>query len=176
MHVNIQDLPANVVVASFHYQALRELYARAAMVVVPLEDVDNQAGVTTILEAMAMGKALIVTQSRGQTDVLEDRRQNARAGDRPRPTSLAQLLAERAGVAIEPNGFYVAPKDPQALRSAIGYLLDHPEERARLGRAGRRVVEELFTLEQFATRMRSVVDAALGTAPDHHALRLISYG
>ena len=51
--------PANVRVDSFDYTSLRDLYARAALVVVPLTDIDNQAGVTTILEAMAMGKPVV---------------------------------------------------------------------------------------------------------------------
>ena len=38
------------------------MYARARLVVVPLHDVDFDAGVTTITEAMAMGKAVVATQ------------------------------------------------------------------------------------------------------------------
>jgi glycosyltransferase involved in cell wall biosynthesis len=153
-------LPAKIRVESFDYVALRELYARAALVVVPLNDVDNQAGVTTILEAMAMGKAVVVSQSRGQTDVVEDRRGLERGDPRPRPVSLARLLASEQGVSLEANGFYVPPGDPGALGRAITYLLDHPEERRRLGEAGRRSVEQLFTVDQFAARMHDLVGAA----------------
>ncbi len=38
------------------HSALRDLYARARVVVVPLEDVDYDAGVTVITEALAMAK------------------------------------------------------------------------------------------------------------------------
>jgi glycosyltransferase involved in cell wall biosynthesis len=154
-------LPANVEVGAFDYFALRDLYARAALVVVPLFDVDFQAGITTILEAMAMGKAVVVTHSRGQTDVVEDRRGVTRG--RPpgsRSTSLLRELSAARGLAVEPNGFYVPPGDPGALRRAISYLLDHPEERARLGAAGRRAAEGLFTLEQFTERIAGLVIAA----------------
>ena len=48
-------LPSNVEVNSLDYAALRDLYAASRFVVVPLVNVDNQAGITTILEAMAMG-------------------------------------------------------------------------------------------------------------------------
>src|SRR5262249_54772927 len=106
---------ANIEVGAFDYFALREVYARAAIVVVPLDDVDFQAGVTTILEAMAMGKPVIVTHSIGQTDVVEDRRQVTRgAQPRSRPESLLRQAAAEAGVAIEPNGFFVPPDDPGA--------------------------------------------------------------
>jgi glycosyltransferase involved in cell wall biosynthesis len=151
-----------VEVGSFDYQRLRALYAQAALVVVPLEDVDFQAGVTTILEAMAMGKAVIVTRTRGQTDVANDRRAEVR-GVTPawaRRASLLGELAARAGVAIEPNSFYVPPKDPHALRRAIIYLLEHPEERACLGAAGRQLVERLLTVEHFADRVAHVVGQA----------------
>jgi glycosyltransferase involved in cell wall biosynthesis len=156
-------LPANVHVSKFDYPALRSLYARSSIVVVPLDDIDFQAGVTTILEAMAMGKPVIVTHSLGQTDVVEDRRAATRgAHPRTRPPSLMRSFAELAGVALEPTGYYVPPEDPAALRRAIDHLLDHPEERRRLGVAGRQTVERLLTVDHFAARVRRLVDAAAG--------------
>jgi glycosyltransferase involved in cell wall biosynthesis len=155
------DRPTNVTVGSFDYAALREVFARSAVVVVPLFDVDFQAGITTILEAMAMGKAVIVTRAAGQTDVVEDRRLEARGTPtRPRPTSLLRELAEQAGVPVEPNGLYVPPGDPVALRRAIDYLLDHPDERARLGMAARQTVERFMRVEQFAARMSAWIEGA----------------
>ncbi|MGE3267709.1 MAG: glycosyltransferase family 4 protein [Chloroflexota bacterium] len=164
------DRPANVDVQSFDYPALRDVFARSSVVVVPLFDVDFQAGVTTILEAMSMGKAVIVTQAAGQTDVVEDRRLG-RTGPamRPRPISLLRDLAEAAGVPVEPNGLYVPPSDPAALRRAIEYLLDHPDERARLGSAARRTVERFMTVEHFAARMSAWaegVDVSPDIVPD----------
>jgi glycosyltransferase involved in cell wall biosynthesis len=168
-------LPPNARVGSFDYFALRDLYARAAVVVVPLIDVDNQAGVTTILEAMAMGKAVIVTQSRGQTDVVEDRRAPERGAPRPRPMSLARILAAERRLDVEPNGFYVPPGDDDALRRAITYLLDHPDERARLGRAGRDLAIKLFTVDAFAARIAELV-AAIAPFDPESALPRLQYG
>jgi glycosyltransferase involved in cell wall biosynthesis len=163
----------NVEVGSFDYFALRDLYARSAIVVVPLADVDFQAGVTTILEAMAMGKPVIVTHSLGQTDVVEDRRTITRGNPpRTRPVSFTRLLAEENGHAVEPTGFYVPPADPGALRRAIVYLLDHPQERERLGAAGRRSVERMFTVDQFGERMLTLVDEARAAAS--HAPRRVA--
>jgi glycosyltransferase involved in cell wall biosynthesis len=171
--------PANVEVTAFDYQALRDLYARAAIVVVPLDEVDFQAGITTILEAMAMGKAVIVTATPGQTDVVHDRRREVR-GVPPRPISLLQEIAERQGIKLAPNGFYVPPRDPAALRRAIIYLLDHPTERAQLGAAGRRAVEQLMTVDQYAARLGELVDqasAARRSAPSEgHATAGFSRG
>ena len=123
------EQPPNVEVDSFDYHRLRDLYARAMMVVVPLEEVDFQAGITTILEAMAMGKPVVVTATSGQTDVILDRRSVVR-GAGPQPPSLLRRIAELEGVRVEPNGLYVPPGDPDALRRAITYLSDHPDERA----------------------------------------------
>lgn len=154
--------PSNVEVDRFDYFALRDLYARAAVVVVPLDDVDFQAGITTILEAMAMAKPVVVTHSSGQTDAVEDRRTMTRGSHpRQRPTSLMRRLAEIAGIEIQPNGFYVPPSDPDALRRAIEYLLDRPDERARLGAAGRRTVEALASLEQYVSRIGALVDESI---------------
>jgi glycosyltransferase involved in cell wall biosynthesis len=157
--------PSNVEVDVFDYFALRTVYSRAAIVVVPLDDVDFQAGITTILEAMSMGKPVIVTHTVGQTDMVEDRRQITRGVQpRGRPESLLRQAAAEAGVAIEPNGFYVPPSDPGALRRAIEYLMERPDERARLGAAGRRAIEQLAGLDQYVVRLSALVnDAAVGT-------------
>jgi glycosyltransferase involved in cell wall biosynthesis len=168
--------PPNVEVASFDYLALRDLYRRASLVVVPLTDVDNQAGVTTILEAMAVGKPVVVSQSLGQTDVVEDRRSGSRGVPRPRRTSLLRLVALESGVDPEPNGFYVPPGEPEALRRAISYLVERPEERAQLGAAGRRAAEELLTVDLVAARVRAIVVGGLEPLPGARALRRAWYG
>lgn len=152
------DLPANVSVASYTYLPLRDLYASARIVVVPLTDVDNQAGITVILEAMAMGKPVVVTATRGQTDVIRDRRNSGRGRIEREwwPGFVdAPEVAETLGSL--PTGFYVAPGDPDELRRAIQYLLDHPDIAEELGRNGRRVAESLFTLDAFAARFAAVM-------------------
>ena len=107
---------------------LRDLYARSRFVVIPLEDVDFDAGVTSITEAMAMGKAVIATRSKGQVDVLHD------------------------GV----EGLYVPPKDPAALRAAIEFLLTNPDEATRMGAAGRAAVLERHRLDDWAGRVSAI--------------------
>jgi glycosyltransferase involved in cell wall biosynthesis len=154
------EIPPNVRVSSFDYVSLRDLYQRSAIVVVPLDDVDFQAGVTTILEAMAMSRPVIVTETRGQTDVVIDRRSSARNGRRPRPLSLLRLLAAEAGMVAQPNGLYVPPGDSAALRDAITFLLDNPGQREALGAAGRELVERLCTPDHFAERLTRLVDEA----------------
>jgi glycosyltransferase involved in cell wall biosynthesis len=147
------DLPANVTVSAYNYQQLRDLYASARFVVVPLRDVDNQAGITTILEAMAMGKAVVVTRTRGQTDVIRDWRSGATA---PPPGFLATSeLAQTLGAL--PTGWYVQPNDFNDLRDAISYLLAHPEVTDEMGANARRVVEGCFGLDAFVERFAALL-------------------
>jgi glycosyltransferase involved in cell wall biosynthesis len=124
-----RELPPNVTARGYPYRQLRDLYASSQFVVVPLYDTDFQAGVTTILEAMAMGKAVIASRTRGQRDVIED------------------------GV----NGLYVPPGDPDALRRTIGELLAAPDRAAMLGRNARRTIETKMSLDLWADKIADVV-------------------
>ena len=119
------DLPPNVEVAAFGLFELRQLYADAAFVVVPLQETDFQAGITTILEAMAMGRAVICTRTAGQTDTVVD----------------------------EVTGLYVPPSDAGALRGAIERLVAEPATAARLGAAGRAWVVERADIAVYAAEL-----------------------
>jgi glycosyltransferase involved in cell wall biosynthesis len=52
------------------FDELRGAYASAKAVIVPLNDVEYAAGVTGLVEAFAMGKPVIVSDSRGLSDYL----------------------------------------------------------------------------------------------------------
>lgn len=124
-----RTLPPNVDARRYDYYALRALYAESSFVVVPLRETDFQAGVTTILEAMAMGKAVIATRTTGQTDVITD-------GE---------------------NGLTVAPGDVEGWQRAISRLRSDAPLRERLGRNARRWVEENATLDRWAGRLADAV-------------------
>lgn len=152
------ELPPQVTVHSYSYLPLRALYAAAHLVVVPLHEVDNQAGITVILEAMAMGKAVIVSATRGQTDVVRDRRNGGRGRVEREwwPGFVdAPEMAHRLGHLV--TGFYVRPGDAAELGRAIAYLLAHPGLTEEMGRNGRCVVEEIFGLDAFAERFASAI-------------------
>lgn len=158
------NLPDNVNVQSYNYTELRDLYTGSRFVVVPLYDVDFQAGITVILEAMAMGKAVIVTRSEGQGDTIVDQRKLTRDGIfSPTGGKFTELFggSEIEGVA-GPTGCYVTPGSVPEMRRAIQHLLDHPEEASAMGARGRRTVETLMSVEQFAARIRRAVLETIG--------------
>ncbi len=125
--------PDNVEVRSLGYVDLRQMYADSSFVVMPLYDVEFQAGVTTILEAMAMAKPVICSRTKGQTDVVVD-------GE---------------------TGLYVPPGDPAALRAAIDGLLDDPERVRTMGEAARRYAEREGELDVYAARLAAHVADAI---------------
>jgi glycosyltransferase involved in cell wall biosynthesis len=130
------DLPENVHLGRYGYLELRQLYAESLFTVVPLLDNDMQAGITTIVETMAMGRPVIVTRTAGQVGTVIP------------------------GI----TGLEVAPGDIAGLRMAILRLMQSPGERARMGAAGRRRVEDCFTIEAFVDGMRSLAaQSAVGT-------------
>lgn len=133
-----KTIPANVSVTSFDLFELRDLYAASAFVVMPLEAVDFQAGITTILEAMAMERAVICTRTPGQTDTIID------------------------GV----NGRYCEPGDATTMRHLIAELLDNPDEAARLGRNARSWAVRHADIEVYAARVAAIAEAVRPSRPD----------
>ncbi len=119
-------LPGNCEARSYgNYLGLRELYAAAAFVVVPLYPAFHACGLAVIAEAMAMGKAVITTRIEGRSDFIVE-------GE---------------------NGFYVEPGDVEGLRARIKDLLDDPARAVEMGAAARSRMTRLFTLEAYVERM-----------------------
>jgi glycosyltransferase involved in cell wall biosynthesis len=127
-----RTLPANVEARRYEYGALRDLYAASCFVVVPLYENDFQAGVTTLLEAMAMGKAVIVTRTTGQTDVV--------------------INGE--------NGLEVLPGDVEGLCKAIHLLRSDSALREQLGRNARQWVKQNATLDRWVEHIVSALHAS----------------
>lgn len=121
--------------------ALRDLYARSRFVVVPVRPSDTDNGVNVMLEAMAMGKPVICSRTRGQVDVLQD------------------------GV----TGIFVPVGDASALRKAMLDLWSDPARARSMGRAARAYVEKHHAIEKFCRDVKAAVLASLdgrGAAPD----------
>jgi glycosyltransferase involved in cell wall biosynthesis len=120
-------LPEGVTVGAKKSLELRDLYERAAIVVVPVLPTNSDNGVTTVLEAMAMSKPVVATATEGRADVLVD-------GE---------------------TCLLVPPEDPRALREAIKRLLHDPAVRDRLGRTGRARALAKHDIGQWVDGMRA---------------------
>ena len=162
-----ESLPLNVTLLTepLPFAQLRALYDRAQAIVVPLQDVPNQSGVTTILEAMSMSRPVVVTATRGQREVLrgplvcaDGSFQRAATQDRG-PHRFGGETSDAHG----DTGLYVPVGDAAALRAAIERLAGDRDLAARLGGAGRRAAVAHFTLEAFTERLALAL-AAGGSA------------
>ena len=129
----VRPLPQHVTVGPKNPVELRHLYAHSRFVVIPLLPSDTDNGITCILEAMAMGKAVICSRTQGQVDVIKEGK----------------------------TGIFVPQGDPVALRKAIQYLWGNPEIAYEMGQEGRKYIEEHHTLEQFVSSVKSVVEEAV---------------
>lgn len=136
----VVDLPSNITVGRRNARELRELYARSRFVVIPLLPSQTDNGITCMLEAMAMGRPVICSRTEGQVDVLKD-------GE---------------------TGLFVPVGDPQALRAAIEYLWNNPDVADRMGRAGRKYVEEFQTLDRFVHDIKQIVQGVLSSRNGRH--------
>lgn len=121
----VQPPTTTSLLSNVSYEELRDLYAAARLVVVPLHNVDYGAGVTALLEAMAMGKPVIVTRTVG----------------------IADYIIPGA------TGEFAAPADASELREQILRLWADPGEQRRLGANARQVIEEKMNLDIYIDRV-----------------------
>lgn len=86
-----------------------------------------------LLEAMAMGRPVVAARVGGIPEAVEDGR----------------------------TGILVPPEDPSALAEACLHLLRHPDQRVRMGEAGRKRVEEQFSLDRTMAALHQVYDRVM---------------
>ena len=124
------DVPANVgLLPRVSPTELRNLYAQALFVVLPVHDALYPSGVTAALEAMCMARAVIATRSRGLADYLVD-------GE-------TCLLVER---------------DATSLGDAMRRLARDPELARTLGENGRRRVDAELNQERYVEQLVELLE------------------
>lgn len=84
----------------------------------------------------------------------------AMACELPVITSTAGALPEVVGEHME-TGYLVPPRDAAAIAEGIDFLLDNPEIRKRLGKAGRKRVLEIFTWENAARELVNLYEEVI---------------
>ena len=111
-------------------QDVRPALASASIFVLPSY---REGTPRTVLEAMAMGRAVITTDAPGC-------RETVKSGT---------------------NGLLVPPKNTEKLMEAMEYLADNPEQRTAMGKAGRQIAEQKYASDKVAFSL--VEQIGLGT-------------
>jgi glycosyltransferase involved in cell wall biosynthesis len=127
------EVPPGVLARSVGHAEFNRLLRAASVVVVPLRAAERSAGQQTYLNAMAIGKLVVVTDTPGVRDYVED------------------------GV----TGLVVPPRDPHALASALSWALDprNATEAAAIATRARDAARTTFSPDAYFQR---VVDVAMG--------------
>lgn len=95
----------------------------------------NECFPLVLLEAMERGIPCIGTDEGGIPDIIENGK----------------------------TGYIVEKKKPQKLADKIAYLIEHPEIRMTMGKAGRDKFLKEFTIERFENRMTEILNSVLTT-------------
>jgi glycosyltransferase involved in cell wall biosynthesis len=130
-HRTFERVPANVTVGPVPYEEYVELLAGARAVAVPLRTIRRSAGLITYLNAMALGKPVIVTDSPAVREYVDDGR----------------------------TGIVVPPDDPVALHDAIAWALD-PATRYEAAAMGARARAEVLPPQAYWRALRDVAEQA----------------
>jgi glycosyltransferase involved in cell wall biosynthesis len=83
-----------------------------------------------------------------------------------KPMVAADVPGCREVVRHHVTGLLVPPKDPAALAEAIGFLLDHPAQRAAMGIAAREVAVQEYSVPKVAGHMLDLYRELLGHRRD----------
>ncbi|MBN1559553.1 glycosyltransferase family 4 protein [candidate division KSB1 bacterium] len=123
------ELPENVeAIFGVYGENFNRLLAAATIVVIPLERADESSGQLVLLNAMAFGKPIIITKSRGVEDYIRD--------------------GETVITVPHRNAF--------ALRTEIENLLNSPQERLKLGMAAKESVMN-YSIARQAERVAALL-------------------
>lgn len=130
-------LPANMSCDYYDWRNLRQLYRNADVVVVSLKDHSYQAGFTTLFEAMACRRPVVMTRTPG----------------------LAEKFAD-AGIITG-----VQPGNAEAMKQAIRHLLEHPDLAEQQAQRGYELVQKHYNSEQYVDSLAQQLISLADTQP-----------
>lgn len=129
-------LKPNVAIKSdLDWMELREWYRKAAFVITPIKNAPRNSGHSATLQAMASGKAVILSDTPG--------------------------LWDRKRMRHMETCYLVEPENVEAMRTAIEFLNTHPEEVKRIGCNARRLVEQEYSSQRFGDRLQACIQSLL---------------
>jgi glycosyltransferase involved in cell wall biosynthesis len=116
------------------YPELLEFYAQARAIAIPMYVVsDSLCGLTSLMDAMGMGKPIIMTRH-----------------------PLIDIDIEKEGI-----GKWVAPGDIQGWREAIQFFEDNEDEAWAMGQKARKLVDAGMNSKSFANQVMDIFDRVL---------------
>jgi hypothetical protein len=116
-------------------EEVRERYRHAAVVVVPTKDVPQPSGQSVTLQAMACGRPVVLSRTRG--------------------LFAPAMLRDGENVVLTPPG------DPVELAKSVRGILDDQTRAARVGQAGREAVLAEAGVDTYAARLLEVCRSAM---------------
>ncbi len=133
-NVNWIDTSSDPPDQAIDYPTLREWYAQCTAVCIPLNgDADDTCGYTNMLEAMAMRKPVMMTQS-----------------------GCLHISPETDGF-----GFQIKPRDIRGWVDAMNHLHKDHKKALAMGYRGREIVERDFTIDRFNQDILGFIETIL---------------
>lgn len=126
-------------VTSLSFQELIAEYKKAYVVAIPLSiapeiaDLVGPIGLTSLLEAMVMRKAVVMTRNKH-----------------------INIDIEKEGI-----GIWIEPGDVKGWQEAMSYLLAHPQETLEMGNRGYHLCKSKYDLENFSSNLARIFMAVL---------------
>jgi glycosyltransferase involved in cell wall biosynthesis len=113
------------------YEMLKNYISESIAICIPLNfDPDDTCGFTEILEAMSMGKPILMTNS-GCLDIDIER---------------------------EEIGLYVNPGDAKDWVRKINYLTKNPRKAKQMGENGRKLIEKTYNISSYENRIHNFIN------------------
>ncbi|MBI5370016.1 glycosyltransferase family 4 protein [Candidatus Uhrbacteria bacterium] len=127
-----RTLPKNIrTMTDIPFPEVKTLIAQALFVVIPLKENSYSGGTTTLLQGMAMGKSVLVSQT----------------------GAIKNGYHLQNGI----NCFLVKPEDELELLTAMLFLIEHPERRAEVGIYARRTALMHLTWNRYVNNLFAIV-------------------
>lgn len=127
-----QRWPKLSVGSRYSDEELRTLYQEAQCVIIPLLDVAQPSGQSATLQAMACGQAVILTKTKGLWE----------------PEHMRHLK----------NCYLVPPGKPEAIREAVAFFREHPDQAEAIGQRARQTVLDRYSSHHFAEAIVRVIE------------------
>jgi len=111
------------------YLDMVEVYKRSQIIAIPLQNIDKLAGLTSLLDALAVGRPVIMTKN-----------------------TYIDIDIEREGI-----GIWVAPGDVNEWNEAIKMLISNPTKAAKMGERARRLCIDKYNISHYTNNLSQII-------------------